>query len=142
MRPQRRRSLRNSLGESYASREEWLKMGPAAGSICGATEGISHSEMIEAIYLTTMILSTVVAWLIARTDMPGRNAFEFLCWFAYFVPDFPLVLAWILILDPNFGVLNTAVKFLPFVEGPLFNPYSFWGIIWVHTSVSGIWFKV
>src|SRR5262249_56919609 len=75
-------------------------------------------------------------------DMPGRNAFEFLCWFAYFVPDFPLVLAWILILDPNFGVLNTALKLLPFVEGSLFNPYSFWGIIWVHTSVSGIWFKV
>ncbi len=26
--------------------------------------------------------------------------------------------------------------------GALFNPYSFWGIVWVHTSAGGIWFKV
>jgi iron(III) transport system permease protein len=31
---------------------------------------------------------------------------------------------------------------LPFVDGPLFNPYGFWGIVWVHTSTGGIWFKV
>src|SRR5262249_36783668 len=109
----------------------------------GTVSALWMSFLIAVVRLIpAMILSTLVAWLIARTDMPGRNAFEFLCWFAYFVPDFPLVLAWILILDPNFGVLNMAVKFLPFVEGSLFNPYSFWGIIWVHTSVSGIWFKV
>ena len=45
-------------------------------------------------------------------------------------------------LDPNFGFLNTLAKSLPFVDGPLFNPYSFWGIVWVHTSTGGIWFKV
>ena len=28
------------------------------------------------------------------------------------------------------------------VDGALFNPYSFWGIVWVHTSTGGIWFKV
>ena len=33
-------------------------------------------------------------------------------------------------------------KSLPFVDGALFNPYSFWGIVWVHTSTGGIWFKV
>ena len=82
------------------------------------------------------------AWLIARTDMPGGNAIEFFCWVAYFIPDFPLTLAWILLLDPNFGFLNTLARHLPFVDGPLFNPYSFWGIVWVHTSAGGIWFKV
>jgi iron(III) transport system permease protein len=92
--------------------------------------------------IPAMILSVLVAWLIARTDMPGGNTLEFLCWCAYFVPDFPLVLAWILLLDPNFGFLNTLATSLPFVEGPVFNPYSFWGIVWVHTSTGGIWFKV
>jgi iron(III) transport system permease protein len=89
-----------------------------------------------------MILSVLFAWLIARTDMPGGKWIESICWIAYFVPDFPLVLAWILLLDPNFGFLNTLVKSLPFVDGALFNPYSFWGIVWVHTSTGGIWFKV
>ena len=92
--------------------------------------------------LPAMVLAVLVAWLIARTDMPGGDIFESLCWFAYFVPDFPLILAWILLLDPSFGFLNTAARSLPFVEGPLFNPYSFWGIVWVHTSTGGIWFKV
>ncbi len=92
--------------------------------------------------IPSLTLSVIVAWLIARTDMPGGNAIEFLCWFAYFVPDFPLTLAWILLLDPHFGFLNTAAKYLPFVDGPLFNPYSFWGIVWVHLGTGGIWLNV
>lgn len=92
--------------------------------------------------IPALILAVLMAWLIARTDMPGGHTLEFLCWLAFFVPDFPLVLAWILLLDPNFGFVNTLARSLPFVDGPIFNPYSFWGIIWVHTAVSGIWFKV
>lgn len=92
--------------------------------------------------LPAMAFSVAVAWLIARTDMPGGNTFEFLCWFAYFVPDFPLTLAWILLLDPNYGFLNSVAKAIPFVDGPIFNPYSFWGIVWVHLATGGIWFKV
>jgi len=89
-----------------------------------------------------MVIAVVFAWLIARTDMPGGNAIEFFCWLAFFIPDFPLTLAWILLLDPNYGFLNMLAGYLPFVDGPLFNPYSFWGIVWVHTSAGGIWFKV
>ncbi|MGH7827647.1 MAG: ABC transporter permease [Candidatus Binatia bacterium] len=92
--------------------------------------------------LPAMVLSVSFAWLIARTDMPGGKVIESFCWVAYFVPDFPLVLAWVLLLDPNFGFINTAAKSFPFVDGPLFDPYTFWGIVWVHTATSGIWFKV
>jgi iron(III) transport system permease protein len=92
--------------------------------------------------IPAMMISVLVAWLVARTDMPGGNTVEFFCWVAYFIPDFPLTLAWILLLDPNYGFLNTLVSSLPFVDGPVFNPYSFWGIVWVHTSTGGIWFKV
>lgn len=92
--------------------------------------------------IPAMAIAVAFAWLIARTDMPGGGAIELFCWMAYFIPDFPLTLAWILLLDPNYGFLNTLARHLPFVDGPLFNPYSFWGIVWVHTSASGIWFKV
>jgi iron(III) transport system permease protein len=90
----------------------------------------------------SLTLSVIVAWLIARTDMPGGNTVEFLCWFAYFVPDFPLTLAWMLLLDPHYGFLNSVAQHLPFVTGPLFNPYSFWGIVWVHLGTGGIWLNV
>lgn len=92
--------------------------------------------------IPSLTLSVIVSWLIARTDMPGGHMVEVLCWFAFFVPDFPLTLAWILLLDPHFGFLNTAAMTLPFVNGPLFNPYSFWGIVWVHLGTGGIWFNV
>lgn len=90
----------------------------------------------------SLTLSVMVAWLIARTDMPAGRMVEVMCWFAYFVPDFPLTLAWILLLDPNFGFLNSVAQTLPFVDGPVFNPYSFWGIVWVHLGTGGIWFNV
>lgn len=92
--------------------------------------------------IPSLALSLTFAWLIARTDMPGGSTVEFLCWFAFFVPDFPLTLAWILLLDPYFGFLNGLAGALPFVDGPLFNPYSFWGIVWVHLGTGGIWLNV
>ena len=60
--------------------------------------------------IPAIIVGVMFAWLIARTDMPGGNAIEFLCWVAYFIPDFPLTLAWILLLDPNYGFLNTLAQ--------------------------------
>ena len=109
----------------------------------GTVSALWMSFLLSVVRLIpAMILSVVFAWLIARTDMPGGKWIESVCWIAYFVPDFPLVLAWILLLDPNFGFLNTLAKSLPFVDGAIFNPYSFWGIVWVHTSTGGIWFKV
>ena len=76
--------------------------------------------------IPAMIIAVIFAWLIARTDMPGGNAIEFFCWLAYFIPDFPLTLAWILLLDPNYGFVNVAAQSLPFIDAPPFNPYSFW----------------
>jgi iron(III) transport system permease protein len=108
-----------------------------------AVSALWMSFLLSVVRLVpAMILSVLIAWLIARTDMPGGRAVEACCWIAYFVPDFPLVLAWILLLDPNFGFLNTLAKSLSLVDGPPFNSYSFWGIVWVHTSTGGIWFKV
>ena len=98
---------------------------------------LSGARLIPAV-----MIAVLFAWLIARTDMPGGNAIEFFCWMAYFIPDFPLTLAWILLLDPNYGLLNTLALKLPFVHTAPFNPYTFWGIVWVHTSTGGIWFKV
>jgi iron(III) transport system permease protein len=109
----------------------------------GTVSALWMSFLLSVVRLIpAMILAVLFAWLISRTDMPGGKLIESLCWVAYFVPDFPLILAWLLLLDPNFGFLNSVARTLPFVDGPLFNPYSFWGIVWVHTATGGIWFKV
>ncbi|MEO6163163.1 MAG: iron ABC transporter permease [Candidatus Binatia bacterium] len=125
---------------------------PAVYGIDNWLHAFTDSATLNALWMSfrlsvvrlvpAMILSVSFAWLIARTDMPGGKFIEAICWIAYFVPDFPLVLAWILLLDPNFGFLNSVAKSIPGVDGALFNPYGFWGIVWVHTSTGGIWFKV
>ena len=119
--------------------DNWVR----AFSDSGTLSAMWMSIMLSiARLIPAMFFSVIFAWLIARTDMPCGKTLESFCWIAYFVPDFPLTLAWILLLDPNFGFLNTLAKGLPFVERPPFNPYTFWGIVWVHTSTGGIWFKV
>jgi len=119
--------------------DNWLRAFTDAGTL----SALWMSFLLSVVRLVPAIaLSVLFAWLIARTDMPGGKFIEAICWVAYFVPDFPLVLAWILLLDPNFGALNSIAKSLHLVDGALFNPYTFWSIVWVHTSTDGVWFKV
>lgn len=87
-------------------------------------------------------IALLFAWLIARSDMPGRSIVELLCWVGIFVPQLPLTFGWILLLDPHFGMVNRLLDQLPFVEGSIFNIYSFWGIIWVHLAGTTILIKV
>ncbi|HZS63168.1 MAG TPA: iron ABC transporter permease [Xanthobacteraceae bacterium] len=125
---------------------------PAHYALDNWVRAFSDPQTLSALWMSFLIsivrlipalaLSVMVAWLIARTDMPAGGLVEFLCWFAYFVPDFPLSLAWILLLDPHFGFLNTLAKSLPFIDGPVFNCYSFWGIVWVHIGGRGMWLNV
>ena len=105
--------------EAVYGLDNWLR----AFSDPGTLSALWMSFLLSTVRLIpAIIFSVLFAWLIARTDMPGGKAVESFCWIAYFVPDFPLTLAWILLLDPNFGFLNTWAKSLPWVEGPLFNP--------------------
>ncbi len=71
------------------------------------------------------------AWLIARTDMPGGATFEFMFWIAFFTPALPLTVGWILLLDPDTGLINR-------LFGPYFDIYTFWGIVWVHLTATTI----
>ena len=83
-----------------------------------------------------------IAWLLARTDLPGRSWIEFAFWAAFFLPSFTVTLSWILLLDPEYGLVNTALAALPFVGKGPFNIYSFWGIVWVHLVTGSLTVKV
>ena len=73
-----------------------------------------------------------MAWLLARTDLPGKEWIDLALWVAFFLPTLPIVLGYVLLLAPNFGLLNQAwVGVFGGTEGP-FNIYSFVGIVWMH----------
>jgi iron(III) transport system permease protein len=92
--------------------------------------------------LLSLPLAVLIAWLLARTDLPGRRTLEFAFWAAFFLPTLTVTLSWILLLDPEYGLINTWLAKLPFVTKGPFDIYSFWGIVWVHVVTGSLTVKV
>ncbi len=92
--------------------------------------------------LLSLPLAVLIAWVLARTDLPGRGWIEFAFWAAFFLPSFTVTLSWVLLLDPDYGLVNTMLAKLPFVGKGPFNIYSFWGIVWVHVITGSLTVKV
>src|SRR5688500_7311148 len=92
--------------------------------------------------LIGLVMGVGFAWLIARTDMPGSHIMEFLFRIELFVPSLPYTLGFILLMDPNYGLVNELAKSLLQTDSPIVNIYSYWGIIWVHLAASGVAFYV
>jgi iron(III) transport system permease protein len=89
----------------------------------------------QAIALPIAIL---LAWVIARTDVPCATTLEFLFWLGYFLPPLPVTMGWILLLDPDYGLFNQWFAHVPWVSKAPTNIYSFWGIVWAHLTTSTI----
>ncbi len=82
--------------------------------------------------LLSFPIAIFIAWLLARTDLPGKSWLEFLFWLSFFLPSLSVTLGWILILDPDYGIANQIWKALTGAAHGPFNIYSFWGIVWAH----------
>ncbi len=96
------------------------------------------------LYLATSVFSwpiaIMLAWIIGRTDIPGKRTIEFLLWLSFFLPSLTVVMGWITMIDPTTGILNQMLRKLPFIggtSGPL-NIYTFWGLVWVHLGQNAI----
>ena len=87
-------------------------------------------------------LAIFLAWLLARTDIPLRGWLEFMFWISFFMPTLSVTIGWIILLDPQAGMVNQLLTLLPFVERGPFNIYSFWGIVWTHLMANTIAVKV
>lgn len=91
--------------------------------------------------LLGVVIATVIAWLIARTDMPGGRVVEVLLWLSFFIPSLSVTLGWILLLDPANGAVNEVLRDIPglggITDGPL-DIYSYWGIVWAHLTASTV----
>ena len=84
------------------------------------------------IVITATPLAVLFCWLITRTDLPLKKTIEFLLWMGFFLPMSSIALGWILLADPDYGILNKIFLSFPFISHAPFNIYSYWGLIWVH----------
>jgi len=123
---------------------------PAAYGLDGWRAALSEPGLRSALVNTLTVtlvrqllslpLAVLIAWLLARTDLPGRRWIEFAFWAAFFLPTLTVTLSWILLLDPEYGLVNTSVAAL--VGRRPFDIYSFWGIVWVHVVTGSLTVKV
>jgi iron(III) transport system permease protein len=109
--------------------EGWIKAFTTPGIVKAMTNTFSLAITRQAIAL---LIGSFFAWLIARTDIPLKGTLEFFFWLSFFLPALPETMGWILLLDPKYGLLNQGLMNLGIVNQPLFNIYSFWGIVWAH----------
>ena len=138
-----------TLVNSFQVAKPWE---PAVYSLGGWKEALSTPGILKAVYnslslavvrqVIALFIGILMAWLLARTDIPCKRGIEFAFWFSFFMPALPVTLGWILALDPKVGLVNKALAMLPFVDGPVFNIYSFWGIVWAHLTASTLGVKV
>lgn len=84
-----------------------------------------------AVGVFSVLLGAPAAWLVARSDMPGRGLVRTLTIAAFVTPSFVGATAWILLGAPNSGWLNTIWRSVAGSEAPLFNIYSMTGTIFV-----------
>lgn len=81
-----------------------------------------------------LTLAIFFAWVVTRTDTPCKGFIEFTLWLGFFLPHLPITLGWILLLDPDVGLLNKFLMNLFNLSAPPFNIYSYGGIIWAHLA--------
>lgn len=90
-----------------------------------------------------LLLGIGIAWLIARTNLPGRTWIELGFWVALFMPALPVVMSWVLLAGGEGALLNSWIAAVfPSFEGPLFNVYSWGGIVWLHILTGTLPVKV
>ncbi len=76
-------------------------------------------------------LGALLAWIVARTNTPGRALVELMPLYPILMPPIMKNIAWILLLAPKSGILNNMLQQYFGIELQVFNAFSLAGMIWV-----------
>lgn len=81
--------------------------------------------------LCSLVLGTTLAWIVTRTDIPGRRGFATLNLVPFFLSPYVGAMSWLYLAAPHAGVLQKLLQ--PYLPGALdwLNLYSIGGVIWV-----------
>ena len=122
----------NPFNDFRPSLDPWTRAFESSQTL----RSIGYSLLLSLRVPAALLVSFVVAWYLARNDVPGKRAIMYALWLAFFLPILPATLGWILLLDPNYGIINGYAERL--FNVPLLNIYSLAGITWVHLTLSTI----
>jgi iron(III) transport system permease protein len=89
------------------------------------TVGISLVKTI-----LSLALAILLAWIIARTDTPGRGVLEVLITLPFFIPPILTATAWAMLGNAQVGTINLVWRWLTGSESTLVDVYSYGGVVW------------
>src|SRR5713226_3787980 len=78
-----------------------------------------------------LLLGTSIAWLVERTDLPGKSAVYTLMTLGLLLPNFFLPLGWLFLLHPRIGAVNRWLMAGLGLANPPFNVLTVWGMGWI-----------
>jgi iron(III) transport system permease protein len=81
----------------------------------------------------SLAVGAPMAWLTARTDLPGKRVVRALMLASFVTPPFLGAFAWVMLGGPNAGVLNKLWRELTGAEGPLMDIFTMSGLIFAVT---------
>ena len=76
-------------------------------------------------------VGAMLAWIVARTNTPGRVLVELMPLYPILMPPIMKNIAWILLLAPKSGILNSFLRESLGIQEQVFNAFSLSAMIWV-----------
>ena len=94
--------------------------------------------MAACVGFFSCLVATPLAWLVARTDMPGQKFIRSLVTASFVTPPFLGAIAWAMLAAPNSGILNNIYRWAFGLDQSeaLFNIYTFTGLVFTITCYS------
>jgi iron(III) transport system permease protein len=79
----------------------------------------------------SVAIGAPLAWLTARTDVPGKRLIKSLIMASFVTPPFLGAFAWVMLAGPNAGIINQLYRDLTGASGPLIDIFTMSGLVFV-----------
>jgi iron(III) transport system permease protein len=86
-----------------------------------------------------LFFALLFAWAVARTNVPFAGLMAWMIPIPFFVPDLLTAFGWLMLGNPQNGVINQLARDLFGIQGPVINLYGWGGLIF-HASLNTISF--
>ena len=81
--------------------------------------------------IVSVAIGAPLAWLTARTDLPGRRLMRALVMASFVTPPFLGAVAWVMLAGPNAGALNTLWRTVSGLDGAAVDIFTMPGLVFV-----------
>ena len=103
----------------------------ALPSTINAIENTLEFSVVSAAFTT--VFATTYAWLVARTDVPGKRILELLPILGLSVPLLFKAFSWDFLLNPSSGIINSLLRLVFGPGAPVLNIQTMGGLIFVQS---------